>query len=109
MLQKEPKKIYFSTRCVITYELGSFVQEASACLDEKKEKKPCPLFCAADIYEQPGDSETEAPPPKYQHVVIPGNRDRNESYLTLALEAALIGLFIILWRQESVPRSVLFS
>ena len=40
------------------------------------------------------EGESDAPPPKYQHVVIPGNRDRNESYLTLALEAALIGSYI---------------
>lgn len=51
---------------------------------------PC-CFCPTDIYSQPAEGEAEAPPPKYQHVVIPGNRDRNESYLTLALEAALIG------------------
>ena len=44
------------------------------------------------MYNQPGnEGESDTPPPKYQHVVIPGNRDRNESYLTLALEAALIG------------------
>ena len=43
------------------------------------------------MYEQPSENDADAPPPKYQHVVIPGNRDRNESYLTLALEAALIG------------------
>lgn len=30
--------------------------------------------------------------PKYQHVVLPGSRDRNESYLCLAIEAALISL-----------------
>ncbi|CAH1776046.1 unnamed protein product [Owenia fusiformis] len=30
--------------------------------------------------------------PKYRHVTIFGSRDRNESYLTLALEVALIGL-----------------
>ena len=47
-----------------------------------------------EMYEQPSENDADAPPPKYQHVVIPGNRDRNESYLTLALEAALIG---ILW------------
>ena len=45
-----------------------------------------------EMYEQPSENDADAPPPKYQHVVIPGNRDRNESYLTLALEAALIGV-----------------
>ena len=35
--------------------------------------------------------DPDAPPPKYHHVMIPGNRDRDESYLTLAMEAALIG------------------
>ncbi|XP_014663283.1 PREDICTED: zinc finger SWIM domain-containing protein 6-like [Priapulus caudatus] len=29
---------------------------------------------------------------KYQHVCVPGSKDRNESYLTLALESALIGI-----------------
>ena len=45
-----------------------------------------------EMYEHPSENDADAPPPKYQHVVIPGNRDRNESYLTLALEAALIGI-----------------
>ena len=49
------------------------------------------FFKFPEMYEQPSESDADAPPPKYQHVVIPGNRDRNESYLTLALEAALIG------------------
>ncbi len=40
---------------------------------------------------QQQEADPDAPPPKYQHVMIPGNRDRNESYLTLALEAALMG------------------
>ncbi|XP_069127958.1 zinc finger SWIM domain-containing protein 5-like [Argopecten irradians] len=31
-------------------------------------------------------------PPRYHHVAIPGNNDRHESYLTFALEVALIGL-----------------
>lgn len=30
--------------------------------------------------------------PRYQHIVVPGTRDRSETYLTLALEAGLIGL-----------------
>jgi len=30
--------------------------------------------------------------PRYQHVLVPGSRDRNETYLCLAIEAALIGL-----------------
>ena len=30
--------------------------------------------------------------PRYQHVTVPASRDRNETYLTLALECALIGL-----------------
>lgn len=30
--------------------------------------------------------------PHYQHILVPGSRDPNESYLTLAVEAALIGL-----------------
>ena len=36
--------------------------------------------------------QSTATPPRYQHVGVPGSRDRNESYLTLAMEAALIGL-----------------
>ena len=38
------------------------------------------------------DDQSTATPPRYQHVAVPGSRDRNESYLTLAMEAALIGL-----------------
>ncbi|XP_023225369.1 zinc finger SWIM domain-containing protein 4-like [Centruroides sculpturatus] len=30
--------------------------------------------------------------PRYQHVVVPGSRDRSETFLSLAVEAALIGL-----------------
>lgn len=30
--------------------------------------------------------------PRYHHVPVPGNRDRSETYLSLAVEAALIGL-----------------
>lgn len=30
--------------------------------------------------------------PRYQHVTVPASRDRNETYLTMALECALIGL-----------------
>ena len=36
--------------------------------------------------------QSTATPPRYQHVGVSGSRDRNESYLTLATEAALIGL-----------------
>jgi len=38
------------------------------------------------------DDQSSATPPHYQHVAVPGSRDRNESYLTLAMEVALIGL-----------------
>lgn len=38
------------------------------------------------------DDQSTATPPRYQHVAVPGSRDRNESYLTLAMEVALIGL-----------------
>ncbi|XP_074640824.1 zinc finger SWIM domain-containing protein 5-like [Tubulanus polymorphus] len=38
------------------------------------------------------NNSNTATPPKYEHVQIPGCRDRDESYLTLALEVALIGL-----------------
>lgn len=31
-------------------------------------------------------------PPRYQHVPVVGSRDRSETYLTLAVEVALIGL-----------------
>lgn len=31
-------------------------------------------------------------PPKYQHVAVVGSRDPSETYLTLAVEVALIGL-----------------
>ena len=30
--------------------------------------------------------------PRYHHVSVPGSRDRSETYLSLAVEAALIGL-----------------
>lgn len=30
--------------------------------------------------------------PRYHHVVVPSSRDRSETYLSLAVEAALIGL-----------------
>lgn len=39
-----------------------------------------------------GEQNATATPPRYQHVGVSGSRDRNESYLTLATEAALIGL-----------------
>ena len=39
-----------------------------------------------------GEQNAAATPPRYQHVGVSGSRDRNESYLTLATEAALIGL-----------------
>lgn len=39
-----------------------------------------------------GEQSATATPPRYQHVGVSGSRDRNESYLTLATEAALIGL-----------------
>jgi len=38
------------------------------------------------------EEQSTATPARYQHVAVPGSRDRNESYLTLAMEAALIGL-----------------
>lgn len=39
------------------------------------------------------DGEQSSPtPPRYQHVAVSGSRDRNESYLSLAMEAALVGL-----------------
>ena len=38
----------------------------------------------------------------YHHALIPGSRDRNESYLTLALEVALIGL----GQQRQMPPGV---
>jgi len=31
-------------------------------------------------------------PPRYHHVPVIGSRDRSETYLTLAVEVALIGL-----------------
>ena len=31
-------------------------------------------------------------PPRYRHVAVPGSRDRAETFLTLAVEAALLGL-----------------
>uniref|UniRef100_T1IH18 SWIM-type domain-containing protein n=1 Tax=Strigamia maritima TaxID=126957 RepID=T1IH18_STRMM len=39
-----------------------------------------------------GEDGSNGLSPRYQHVAVPGSRDRNESYLTLALEVALIGL-----------------
>jgi hypothetical protein len=30
--------------------------------------------------------------PRYQHIVVPGTRDRSETYLSLAMESGLIGL-----------------
>ena len=38
------------------------------------------------------EEQSTATPARYHHVAVPGSRDRNESYLTLAMEAALIGL-----------------
>ncbi|XP_064624663.1 zinc finger SWIM domain-containing protein 4-like isoform X2 [Lineus longissimus] len=48
----------------------------------------------ADLLSRSGspESSTHNSPPRYHHVPIPGCRDRNESYLTSALEVALIGL-----------------
>ena len=39
------------------------------------------------------DDNISCLPPRYHHVAIPGNRDRNESYLTMAIQAALISEF----------------
>ena len=36
------------------------------------------------------DDNNSCLPPRYHHVAVPGSNDRMESYLTLAVEAALI-------------------
>lgn len=51
------------------------------------------MVVVADAIGLNADGEpSAATPPRYHHVGVPGSRDRNESYLTLAMEAALIGL-----------------
>ena len=47
---------------------------------------------AAEIF-RPEESGSDSRSPQYHHVLIPGSQDRNESYLTLALEVALIGTY----------------
>ncbi|XP_043244251.1 zinc finger SWIM domain-containing protein 4-like [Amphibalanus amphitrite] len=44
--------------------------------------------------EPAGSSEdgSNVTPPRYRHVPVPGSRDRAETFLTLAVEAALLGL-----------------
>lgn len=38
------------------------------------------------------EEATSGVPPRYHHVAVVGSRDRSETYLTLAVEVALIGL-----------------
>lgn len=38
------------------------------------------------------EEATSSVPPRYHHVAVVGSRDRSETYLTLAVEVALIGL-----------------
>jgi hypothetical protein len=50
----------------------------------------CPLACFTDPV---GVEDTSVSvPPRYHHVPVIGSRDRSETYLTLAVEVALIGL-----------------
>ncbi|KAI5709667.1 hypothetical protein M8J75_002174 [Diaphorina citri] len=53
-----------------------------------------PLSSPPSSYFDPGVSEEPASilPPRYQHIPVVGSRDRAETYLTLAVEVALIGL-----------------
>ncbi|KAG8231223.1 hypothetical protein J437_LFUL005897 [Ladona fulva] len=45
---------------------------------------------------------TKPPPPRYHHVQVHGSRDRSETYLTLAVEVALMGL----GQQRPMPRGL---
>lgn len=38
------------------------------------------------------DDSGSSVPPKYHHIAVVGSRDRSETYLSLAVEVALIGL-----------------
>lgn len=54
-----------------------------------------PLYDDLFVPVSSGTSSTTSPvkeKPRYKHVYVPGSRDRHETFLTLALEAALIGL-----------------
>ncbi|XP_071448668.1 zinc finger SWIM domain-containing protein 5-like [Hetaerina americana] len=47
-------------------------------------------------------SGSKPPPPRYHHVQVHGSRDRSETYLTLAVEVALMGL----GQQRPMPRGL---
>ena len=47
----------------------------------------CYLCCLGAV-----TTETSSKTPRFHHVRVPGCHDRDESYLTLAMEVALIGL-----------------
>ncbi|KAF6216446.1 hypothetical protein GE061_000788 [Apolygus lucorum] len=60
--------------------------EASLVHDDQSPRAP-------SYFDPVGCEETISNvPPKYQHVPVVGSRDRSETYLTLAVEGALIGL-----------------
>ncbi|XP_046384959.1 zinc finger SWIM domain-containing protein 5-like [Ischnura elegans] len=48
------------------------------------------------------NSGSKPPPPRYHHVQVHGSRDRSETYLTLAVEVALMGL----GQQRPMPRGL---
>ncbi|XP_022255372.1 zinc finger SWIM domain-containing protein 5-like, partial [Limulus polyphemus] len=64
---------------------ASLIPECKGCLDH---------FYAdfMTIVSQEDTSNSGRERPRYQHVVVPGSRDHCESFLSLAVEAALIGL-----------------
>lgn len=43
-------------------------------------------------FTDPVGEEGSNVPPRYQHIPVVGTRDRSETYLSLAVEVALIGL-----------------
>lgn len=51
------------------------------------------VLCPSHLADSVGVEEpTSSVPPRYHHVPVVGSRDRSETYLTLAVEVALIGL-----------------
>ena len=50
------------------------------------------LFIITFLFLDPIGEEGSNIPPRYQHIPVVGTRDRSETYLSLAVEVALIGL-----------------
>ncbi|KAK6617257.1 hypothetical protein RUM44_005588 [Polyplax serrata] len=64
--------------------LFDVLADASLVVDDQTPRVP--------TYFDPAGEEGSNIPPRYQHIPVVGTRDRSETYLSLAVEVALIGL-----------------